>query len=156
MRPLMGRLDLNVLPDPELTATVFAGTVLMCLGPPSSPSGGYRRSIPPSFSEREVVVSNKVLLAENVVKVFQEGTQRIEVLRGVSLHVRPGEVVALEGPSGSGKTTLLSIMGCILTRPPAASNCGARGAGQGRERAARGASAARSASSSSSTTCSRP
>ena len=50
-----------------------------------------------------------------MVKVFEEGSQRVEVLRGVSITVAPGEVEALEGPSGSGKTTLLSIMGCILT-----------------------------------------
>jgi putative ABC transport system ATP-binding protein len=39
----------------------------------------------------------------------------VHVLKGITMDVAKGEVVALEGPSGSGKTTLLSIMGCILT-----------------------------------------
>jgi putative ABC transport system ATP-binding protein len=56
-----------------------------------------------------------VLEAHNVTKVFQEGRESVSVLRGVSLTLNRGEIIAMEGPSGSGKTTFLSILGCILT-----------------------------------------
>jgi len=57
-----------------------------------------------------------VLCAENLVKEYPSGSGRLRVLKGVSLEIREGEIVAIVGPSGAGKSTLLHLLG-FLDRP---------------------------------------
>lgn len=56
------------------------------------------------------------LSLRDVRRTFLQGDRRLDVLRGVTLDLRAGEIVALVGQSGSGKSTLLHIAG-LLERP---------------------------------------
>ena len=50
---------------------------------------------------------------EGITKAYAMGKRELTVLKGINLHIKQGELVAIMGPSGSGKTTLLNLLGCL-------------------------------------------
>ncbi len=55
-----------------------------------------------------------MLTVQDLKKGFGSGRRRLEVLKGIDLEIKSGELVALMGPSGCGKSTLLNIIGGLL------------------------------------------
>jgi putative ABC transport system ATP-binding protein len=59
-------------------------------------------------------MTTKGIRIEGLKKRYGSGDTAVDALKGVDMHVEPGEVVGLIGPSGSGKSTLLKSLGAVI------------------------------------------
>ena len=59
---------------------------------------------------------NTMINLENITKIYRMGKVEVPALRGITLNIQEGEMVALIGASGSGKSTLMNIIG-FLDKP---------------------------------------
>jgi len=61
---------------------------------------------------------NIVLSGRGLIKRFPQGSSEVEILHGLDIDLREGEIVAILGPSGAGKSTLLHLLG-LMEQPSA-------------------------------------
>ncbi|MEJ7652001.1 MAG: ATP-binding cassette domain-containing protein [Chloroflexia bacterium] len=64
-------------------------------------------------TEQATSADQPIIIAQDVQKTYDTGKVRVQALRGVSLEIRAGEMVAVMGPSGCGKTTLLNCLSSL-------------------------------------------
>ena len=64
-------------------------------------------------SRSSMTASIPMIQLDHVTKVYPMGSVEVAALRGASLSIQQGEMVAIMGPSGSGKSTLMNILGCL-------------------------------------------
>ena len=60
-------------------------------------------------------MSECLIKAEKLTKIYQLPAEQIAAVRDVDLEINAGDFIAIMGPSGSGKTTLLDTLGCLST-----------------------------------------
>ena len=58
-------------------------------------------------------MNDHLINTEDITKIYYMGDVEVHALRGVSLQITEGDLVAIMGPSGSGKSTLMNVIGCL-------------------------------------------